>query len=118
MAKSFREAHLEALPLLKARFPRQDPTLIWVSARSGDRFFELRPDGIDDQFLPFAYDLASDPEKRKNLFDKRTPDHRAMQQALEAYRAELITGFEDARAAGVLPVDDVTRRLRSLGYID
>ncbi len=120
MATEFRRDPLPKFPVLLKRFPRQDPALMWVAARRGDDFWELRRDPETGRFSAYRYDLASDPEKRRDRFDAGKPENKAMQSLLERYKVELEAGYfrRKQHDVGSVPEDDAVRRLKSLGYIN
>jgi arylsulfatase A-like enzyme len=99
-------------------FPRRDPELMWVSVRSGDRFYKLRRlNGRD--LTPAVYDLARDPGESENLFDPDDSTQAEMLDRLERYRRSLISGYEfwEGRAKGGLSNAEQLELLRSLGYV-
>ncbi|MBW2280976.1 MAG: sulfatase-like hydrolase/transferase [Deltaproteobacteria bacterium] len=112
------KGRLPALPLFGSFFPRRDPGLMWVSVRDRDLFYKLRR--LDDSgFKSYVFDLAVDPTESTNLFDPEDAGQRAMFERLEAYREQLIAGYETRW----IKKDDVSdeeqvRLLRSLGYIE
>ena len=54
----FRTQRLHRYPTLSERFPDLDPTRLWVAARRGDEFFELRRDAaVAESWSIPAYDL-------------------------------------------------------------
>jgi hypothetical protein len=91
---------------------------MWVSVRSGDRFYKLRRlNGRD--LTPAVYDLARDPGESENLFDPDDSTQAEMLDRLERYRRSLISGYEfwEGRAKGGLSNAEQLELLRSLGYV-
>ncbi len=119
MATEFRKKLLGTLPVLQQRFPRQDPALMWVAARKGDDFFELRRDPETGVFSTYRYNLVNDPEKRRDQFDTGKPSDQAVRGLLEHYKVELDAGYSRKQhGVASVPKEDVIRRLKSLGYIN
>ena len=103
------------------RFARLHPNSavegIWVSVRDHDMVFRWRHAG-DGRFLAEAFDLASDPEQRNNLFNPDDPLHATRLDQLHDYKARLVSAFHGA-AVPVAPVDDrQIEQLRALGYVE
>jgi arylsulfatase A-like enzyme len=101
-------------------YPSPELRWTWVSERRGDEIIEWRNRG-DGEFVFQRFDLASDPNEAFDL--ARTPPDaadRADRAELEAYKQSLIDG-EQAKLARTsdtaLPIQEIERRLRSLGYV-
>jgi len=106
-------------PRLYERFPTGDPGYMWVAARRADAFYELRREPGTMSFEPHRYDLASDPEKRTDVFDRERAEDVAMQSELERYRERLIAAYPGERAGTEdIDAEEQERRLRALGYIE
>ena len=88
---------------------------LWVSVRDGDLVTKYR--NLDGERWGFeVFDLASDPEERRNLYDPDNPEHRERGAALGRYRDALRAGWD---RRGEPQLDEHTREaLRALGYID
>jgi arylsulfatase A-like enzyme len=106
----------EAWSLVRTRFGRNDPALIWVSLREGDLNYRLR--SLDGHFALEAFDLASDPAQTRDLYRTDSARHADAGERLERYKAHLVASYshEEAKAAS-LPDDEEAEALRSLGYI-
>jgi len=101
-------------PNLKVYYPRSDPELMWVGIRRNDTVFFWRPDEAGS-WHHVAYDLAGDPALHNDLFDADDPDHAAMAERLEAYKARLVAHFKSPKQSVNKP--DEVEMLRSLGYV-
>ena len=99
--------------------PGMKPRLMWVSSRIDDRVFKLRGIG-GGRFVREAFDLASDPEERHDIYDAGDPAHRERIEALAAYKESLVADFEARRSRGFprVPVETQQELLRELGYIE
>ncbi len=98
-------------------YPRSDPNLIWVSARSHDTVFKLRNLG-EEMFGFEVYDLSVDPGETKNLYDTEDAFHREMTWKLTDYKAALVEAFHaPPNGAAELEMYEQRELLRSLGYI-
>ena len=96
-------------------FPRTDPELVWTAVRDRDELFLLRPyEGFE--FEPAAFDLATDPERRKDIFDPGNARHAEMHRKLERYKGFLVEAYGKSSAQAV---GDAAARaaLEDLGYI-
>jgi arylsulfatase A-like enzyme len=99
-------------------FPRRDPALMWLSVRTGDRFYKLRR--LSERgFTSFVFDLENDSTESTNLFDPEDSEQQRIFAKLETYREELLRGYEIAESGGDnVPKKEQVRLLRSLGYIE
>ncbi len=104
-----RERHRTAIEWL----PEPRPEFVWVRLRDGDMVFELRPDG-DGGMDAFAFDLATDRFRDRNLFDGADATHARCIAELREYRARLIAAFDPTETLGA---DEIGGRLQGLGYI-
>jgi arylsulfatase A-like enzyme len=108
---------LKSMPKWKSLavyYPSSDPELMWVGVRSLDTMVMWRPDE-DGEWYFSAYDLATDPEVSRDLFDSENPDHADLADRLREYRARLVDHFEAPRQPGAK--SDELEMLRSLGYV-
>jgi hypothetical protein len=64
-----------------------------------------------------AFDLAADPAAAHDVFDHENALHRDLEKDLEAYKARLVEAFPRHHAQDLLSRDEVTERLRAMGYI-
>lgn len=99
-------------------FHGEDPGFLWVGVRSGDRFYKrMSLDGL--HFETRAFDLVTDPEERRDLFDNQDPADLRMEKLLERYKEALIRAYHDYRRTET-PEETESRleMLRALGYID
>ncbi len=106
--------------ILHRLYAGRDPEYIWVSMRVEDMVFKWEKDDPDeDNFAPFAFDLAKDPEERVNLFDHRNKDHQNILKKLFVYRDRLIKtcGLKYSDLDSGMPEEESIRRLKSMGYI-
>jgi arylsulfatase A-like enzyme len=104
---------------LRRPFPRQDPELMWVQVRRGDRVYKLaNRDGRG--FRAEVYDLHRDPDERVDLHDPDDPSQQELFRELAAYKQRLIEAYHRSGAAdeGELPSEREAELLRSLGYIE
>ena len=98
-------------------YPRSDPNLIWVSARSHDTVFKLRNLG-EEMFGFEVYDLSVDPDETMNLYDAEDAFHREMTGKLTNYKAALIEAYHATPSGAAEPeMNEQRELLRSLGYI-
>ena len=91
---------------------------MWVAVRSGDQVFKrTSPNGTD--FSTQLFDLASDPEERRDLFDPMDPEHKQMEERLRNYKEELVLAYFRHHPAQDkdLKNEEQLEALRSLGYI-
>ena len=92
-----------------------DPNLVWARLRRGDRVYKLR--NLDGERWGFeAFDLAADPEERRNLFRANDPDHAEMARRLEEYKQLLVRNYGRNRGEA-LSDSETLERLRAPGYI-
>ena len=108
----------EQWALFGSYFPTTSIHEIWVSLRSHDLVAKLRkrPDG---EFGAEIFDLSSDPEERRNLYDPSNPQHAQIVERLAAYKAELVAAHDAAEARATTPEvsPDQHEKLRALGYV-
>ncbi len=106
------------IPGLSARFPRGDPSEMWVGARRGDLEYKLTSENGRDFHLR-VYDWEVDPSEKTDLHDPSDATQAAMVRQLGEYKAALVDAFERRRAAsaGHLPNAREEEQLRALGYI-
>ena len=90
--------------------PEMNAERLWVTVRQGDVRCKLTLKG--DRWEAEVFDLARDPLETTNVYDIENRKHAEMVALLEAYRAELVSGFQPTE-----PVPREIQRLRSLGYI-
>jgi arylsulfatase A-like enzyme len=95
-------------------YPRTDPALCWVRVRDRDLVLKLLPGGETGHVE--AYDLAHDPAETKECFDPRDARHARLLEALRAYRARLIAGYQEYGVEQELSSAEELDRLRDLGY--
>jgi arylsulfatase A-like enzyme len=97
-------------------FPSEDIGLIWTAVRDGDTYVRRsrEPDG---RWVTEAFDLAADPAAAHDVFDHENALHRDLEKDLEAYKARLVEAFPRHHAQDLLSRDEVTERLRAMGYI-
>jgi hypothetical protein len=106
---------------LEARsfFPDERVDHIWVAVRSGDEWFKHRK-LEDGSWTTQAFDLAADPEAKRDVFDAGDPRHVALRDDLLAYKAMLVRTHGQS---GEQAIDDALsdqledELLRDLGYI-
>jgi arylsulfatase A-like enzyme len=101
-------------------YPRKDPELMWASVRMGDMVFKwAKFDPARQDFAPFAFNLRNDPTERKNLFDYRDGNHRAILDKLEQYKKTLVSACRSKylTIGPGLPEEERIRRLKGLGYL-
>jgi len=106
---------------LEARsfFPDERVDHIWVAVRSGDEWFKHRKleDGC---WTTQAFDLAADPEAKRDVFDADDPRHVALRDDLLAYKAMLVRSHREREEQPLehgLPDQQEDELLRSMGYI-
>lgn len=102
-------------------FGSTDGELIWVRVRQGDRVWKWINVG-EERFEFRSFDLATDPEERRDLFDPGDERDARMAERLRTYKDELLRGFQaQAAATGSgsesIPADAL-ERLQGLGYVD
>ena len=88
---------------------------LWTAIRDRDWFYKYR--NLDGENWGFqAFDLATDPFAKNDLFDESVPRHAEMKQALLEYRMELVESWQ---TEGAEPIFDEKAQaaLRALGYI-
>lgn len=107
---------IDDYPFLETLLGKNRHVDLWVAVRDGDRVFKLRRFG-DGPFEPVMFDLASDPEERKNLYDPSNAGHQAMRTRLEDYKARVVQGHERVQAKR-LAHDRAQRALKQLGYVE
>ena len=112
--KRYDEVHKGTL--LRALNPTDDPTVIWVRVRDGDLAVKHRYLGADEGFTYEAFDLATDPGERTNVFDAENARHRELADELKQYKLRLVDGYYQNNAS-TLPRGEADARLRALGYI-
>jgi arylsulfatase A-like enzyme len=105
--------------LFASYYPSPSIEHVWVSVRSGDLVVKLRR-RADGAFGFEAFDLASDPDERRDLFDPANPDHARLAHELERYKAELVATHDAAEAETATPAVDEKQleALRRLGYVE
>lgn len=103
-----------AYPLVNSILPANDPQLLSVRIRDGDRVFKLlhRAEAADRYE---SYDLATDPGETNDLFDRAKDEHRRMADELTGYKQRLVEGF-DPTGRNSLSEEETLEYLRSLGY--
>lgn len=105
---------LRAFPTVARLFTGGGIEGMWVRVRSRDLVVKLRNlDGT--QWGIEAFDLASDPQERRNLYEPGDPKQEALVSELRAYKDRLARTHAPADAA--LPKEEQLRRLQSLGYV-
>jgi arylsulfatase A-like enzyme len=97
-------------------YPSTDVRLMWTAVRDGDTFVRrCRSEG--GQWNTEAFDLAVDPGAARNVFDPDLPLHRDLARELEAYKARLVEQHDAREGEQRLQEEEVTERLRALGYV-
>lgn len=105
---------LRAFPTIARLFSSGGVEGMWVRVRSRDLVVKLRNlDG--SQWGIEVFDLASDPEERRNLYEPGNPRQEALVSDLRAYKDRMTGAYAPADAS--LPEEEQLRRLRSLGYV-
>lgn len=105
---------LRAFPSVTRHFSDGSIEGSWVRVRARDLVVKLcKLDG--SRWGIEVFDLASDPEERRNLHEPGNPSQEALVSELRAYKDRLIRASAPADAA--LPAEEELRRLRSLGYV-
>ena len=105
---------LRRFPTVARLFPSGGVDDLWVRVRSGDLVAKLR--NLDGSRWGIeVFDLAADPEERRNLHDPTDPRHLELEAGLRAYRARLAGAWAPLDPG--LPEEELLRRLRSLGYV-
>lgn len=101
-------------------YPRIDPDLMWVAVRIEDMYFKWARFDLDhDDFAPFAFNLADDPQEKHNLFDHNNKRHREILDQLRQYKKMLAAAYRvkyENTESGISE-EERTKKLRSLGYI-
>ena len=120
-AAARRPDHMTVGLELAKLYPDGSPERIWVAVR--DRDFVVKYERNSDGRFSFrSFDLTTDPEESRDVFDADDPRQRSLASKLKDYRTVLIQSFENWESArrnsgNLLPDEDAARRLRSLGYI-
>jgi arylsulfatase A-like enzyme len=96
-------------------FPSTDVRLIWTAVRERDTFVR-RIRGEDDDWSTEAFDLSRDPAAERDIFDRDALLHRQLEEELVAYKTRLVERHDLLRGAQ-LPEEEITERLRAMGYI-
>jgi arylsulfatase A-like enzyme len=97
-------------------YPSTDIRLIWTAVRDGDTYVRRRRSAAG-QWSTEAFDIAADPGAARNLFDPDLPLHRDLARDLEAYKARLVERHDAREHQQRLHEEEVTERLRALGYV-
>jgi arylsulfatase A-like enzyme len=109
----------EQWALFASYFPTTSIDEIWVSLRRHDTVAKLRkrPAGT---FAVEVFDLASDPEERRDLHAPSNPEHARLAADLARYKAALIAAHDAAEARAATPEVDSSQheKLRALGYVE
>ncbi len=116
----YNEEHRHDWALVRHLFPEVNPDLMWVSIRDGDRIYKYR--NLDGRNWGFqVFDLSTDHDETRNLYDEEDPTHRQMATELLAYKSRLLGGYRGRvfRAPADAPRSDPeeVEMMRSLGYI-
>jgi arylsulfatase A-like enzyme len=101
-------------------FPDQSPETMWASVRIGDRIFKWhRTDPARPEFVASMFDLRSDPDEERDLFDPSDREHARVLEDLQAYRDGLVEAFHSwaEHVPANRPDADDLEQLRKLGYI-
>ncbi len=107
----------EGRDLVCAYLPEAEARHMWVGLRDRDLVFKLRP-LEPGRWGAVAYDLASDPGEKRNIFDPSRDEHAEMAEKLRVYKQLLIRAFEREKASGRgRAPTDALQRLRALGYV-
>jgi len=105
---------LRPFPLVARLFSTGGVEGMWVRVRRGDLVVKLR--NLDGSRWGIeAFDLESDPQERRNLYEPGNGDQEALVAGLRAYKDRLADAWAPLDPA--LPKDEELRRLRSLGYV-
>jgi len=80
-------------------YPASGIEWIWVGLRRGPLLYRWRHRG-GGEWGAEAFDLARDPEERRDVFDAANPEHRRAAQDLRDYKALIELGYARAVAAG------------------
>ncbi|HVH08067.1 MAG TPA: sulfatase-like hydrolase/transferase [Myxococcota bacterium] len=109
-------AQSQAYPLVLRYFGPNDVSRIWVRLRSGDLVCKLRSlEG--GGFGTEVFDLASDPEERRNVYSAADARHEEMRAKLEAYKAHLVDAHARRSEPAPLSEEAEVELLKSLGYV-
>jgi arylsulfatase A-like enzyme len=107
-------ARLKDFPSVTRLFASGGIEGMWVRVRSRDLAVKLRSlDG--SRWGIEVFDLASDPQERRNLYEPGYREQEALVEALRAYKERLADAWSPLPPA--LPTEEELRRLRSLGYV-
>lgn len=101
-------------------FPDDSVDHIWVAVRSGDEWFKHRK-LENGSWTTQAFDLATDPDANRDVFDAGDPRHVAIRDDLLAYHAMLVRTHGQSRDQAIDPPlsdQQEDELLRSLGYIE
>jgi arylsulfatase A-like enzyme len=96
--------------------PSTDVGLMWTAVRDGNTFVRRRRSEAG-QWITEAFDLAVDPGAALDVFDPDNPLHRGLARELEAYKARLVESHDARGGEPRLDEEEVTERLRALGYV-
>ncbi len=97
------------------RNPTEDARWSQVRVRSGDLVLKLRHEG-GDRWIEQVFDLASDREERRDLYDPNDPRHAALASRAKAYRERLVDAFHSGEGA-YLSSEAAREHLQGLGYV-
>ncbi len=104
----------EDMELVKAYFPRSDPSLMWVGVRERDLYYRWRNAGAE-RFVLECFDLERDPGASVNLFDEEDREHQRVARWLEGYKQRLVEAY--GRAERGVDSQSIEEDLRALGYV-
>jgi arylsulfatase A-like enzyme len=97
-------------------YPSRDVRLMWTAVRDGDIFVRQRR-SAGGQWSTEAFDLAADPGAARDVFDPDLPLHRDLAREVEVYKARLVEQHDARKGERRLQEEEVTERLRALGYV-
>lgn len=97
-------------------YPSTDVRLMWVAVRDHDTFLRRRRSEAG-QWITEAFDLAADPGAARDVFDPDLPLHRDLAREVEAYKLRLVEQHDAREGEPRLREEEVTERLRALGYV-
>jgi len=112
---------LNQCPPLITFFGDRKPQSKWVSMRVKDELFRWsRASEKEPHFSAALYDLGSDPELRRDLYDAGDDRHQAELKRVTDFKARLVQQYgEVGKQRGEdIAEEEKRRRLRSLGYIE
>jgi arylsulfatase A-like enzyme len=118
LSKPVQRMNVKRMEFFGSHFPRRDPQLMWVAARSQDAVYKLRR--FDEgEFEPAVYDMGSDPHELTNVYDPDDATQKEMLRRLEEYRVELVDAYRIwNEEPDTIPEEDQERMLRALGYVE